>query len=134
MGVRVFKTPSFADWTEQHDVADATLCKAAAEVEDGLVDARLGGFLVKKRMAAPGRGKSGSNRAIIAHRQGDRLIFLYGFRKKDMENISKKEKAALSKLGDILMGIVDSKIADAVEKGTIVEVKCDEPDSQECAC
>lgn len=134
MAVRIFMPPSFADWAKQHDVSDTTLCEAAAEVEDGLVDARLGGYLIKKRMASPGRGKSGSNRAIIAHRQGDRLIFLFGFRKKDMENIKKNEKAALLKIGESLMGIADSDIGSALEKGAIIEVKCDEPDSEECAC
>jgi hypothetical protein len=37
-------------------VTDDMLCVAAAETERGLVDARLGGFLLKKRVAAPGRG------------------------------------------------------------------------------
>ena len=48
-------------------------------IESGLVDARLGGFLVKKRIAGFGRGKSGGYRTIIAHRQGDRVVFVHGF-------------------------------------------------------
>jgi hypothetical protein len=41
-----------------------------------LVDARLGGFLIKKRVAGFGRGKSGGYRTIVAYRQGDRVVFL----------------------------------------------------------
>lgn len=110
-------TPSFADWAKQHVVSDATLCEAAAEVEDGLLDARLGGCLIKKRMASPCRGKSGSNRAIIAHRQGDLFIFPFGFRKKDKENIKNNEKAALLKTRESPMGVTDSDVGSALEKG-----------------
>ncbi len=68
MSVRVFKDLEFDDWADEYDVTDAMLCAAAKEIEAGLVDARLGGFLLKKRVAAPGRGKRGSYRTIVGHR------------------------------------------------------------------
>ncbi|WP_246663180.1 type II toxin-antitoxin system RelE/ParE family toxin [Rhizobium sp. WL3] len=77
------------------------LCVDAKEIEDGLVDARLGGFLLKKRVAAPGRGKSGSYRTIVGHRQADRLIFVHGFAKNEADHVKKSEKTALRKLCDI---------------------------------
>lgn len=98
MTTRVLKDPEFADWALDNNVSDATLCKAALEINAGLIDARLGGNLIKKRVAAPGRGKSGSYRTIIGYRQSDRLIFLYGFAKNEQDNITKTEKKALQKL------------------------------------
>lgn len=74
-------------------------------MEDGPVDARLGGYLIKKRMASAAFGKSGSNRALIAHRQGGRLIFLFDLRGKDMESIKSNEKAVLLTRSEILMKI-----------------------------
>ena len=68
MAVRLLKDPDFQSWAADEDVTDDMLRKAAMEIEAGLVDARLGGFLLKKRVAAPGRGKSGSYRTIVAHR------------------------------------------------------------------
>jgi hypothetical protein len=125
MTVRVFKDCEFAAWAESEGLADEKLCEAAAEVENGLVNARLGGFLIKKRIGAPGGGKRGGFRTIIAHRQGDRLIFLHGFRKNEQDNISKKEKKALQKLGDQYMEYTGDRMSKLVSEGLIIEVKCE---------
>jgi hypothetical protein len=53
------KDPAFHRWARQEGVSDGALCKAAEEIEDDLVDARLGGFLIKKRVARTGEGKRG---------------------------------------------------------------------------
>ncbi|NNH65750.1 type II toxin-antitoxin system RelE/ParE family toxin [Rhizobium laguerreae] len=104
------KDLEFEDWAAEYNVTDAMLCDAAKEIEAGLVDARLGGFLLKKRVAAPGRGKRGSYRTIVGHRQGDRLIFVHGFAKNETDNITKKEKEALRKLCDVYMLADDKKL------------------------
>jgi hypothetical protein len=122
--VRVFKDCEFDDWAKNEDVADEKLCEAAAEVEKGLINARLGGFLIKKRVGAPGRGKRGAFRTIIAHRQGDRLIFLHGFCKNEQDNISRKEKEALHKLGDQYMEYSGDELSELVNKGLIIEIRC----------
>jgi hypothetical protein len=100
----VFKDLGFDDWAIDEGVADDALRVSAAEIDSGLIDARLGGFLLKKRVAAPGRGKSRSWRVIVAWREDDRLFFLHGFAKKDKDNITKKEKAALTLLAEQYMG------------------------------
>ena len=123
MPVRALKDPEFDDWAQEQGLTDAMLRKAVDEVEAGLVDARLGGFLLKKRIAAPGRGKRGSYRAIVAHRQGSRLIFLYGFAKNDRDNITDKERKILSKLGDEYMSYDDAKLTSLVKKRVISEIK-----------
>jgi hypothetical protein len=125
MRVRVFKDNEFAAWAEGEGLTDERLCEAAAEVERGLVNARLGGFLIKKRIGAPGGGKRGGFRTIIAHRQGERLIFLHGFRKNEQDNISKKEKKALQKLGDQYMEYKGDQMSQLVREGLIIEVRCE---------
>ena len=77
---------------------------------------RLGDFLLKKRVGAPGRGESGSYRTIAGHRQADRLIFVHGFAKNEADNIKKSQKTALRKLCDIYMGADDKKLAEMVGK------------------
>ncbi|MGO6746667.1 type II toxin-antitoxin system RelE/ParE family toxin [Rhizobium ruizarguesonis] len=103
------KDLEFNNWAIEYGVTDEMLCVAAKEIEDGLVEARLGGFLLKKRVAAPGRGKSGSYRTLVGHRQANRLIFVHGFAKNETDNIKKNEKAALRKLCDFYMGADDKK-------------------------
>lgn len=46
-------------WKEKHGLSDQVLFKAVDEIEQGLIDADLGGSILKKRVALPGRGKRG---------------------------------------------------------------------------
>jgi hypothetical protein len=55
------------------------LAEAIARAERGMVDAALGGGLIKQRVARQGQGKSGGWRTLIAYRKGDRAVFLFGF-------------------------------------------------------
>jgi hypothetical protein len=122
----VFKDLEFDRWADDEGITDGKLCEAAAEVEEGLIDARLGGFLIKKRVGARGRGKRGSYRTIIAHRQRNRLVFLHGFSKNEKDNISKNEKRALHKLGEQYMEYQDAQMSKLCAEGLIIEVWCHE--------
>lgn len=68
----VLKRKDFARWQAGEKLPDDALCKAVTEMESGLVDADLGGFLYKKRVARPGGGKSGGYRTVLSARIGDR--------------------------------------------------------------
>jgi hypothetical protein len=128
--VRIFKDLEFDKWARDDGVTDAMLWAAVAEIEEGLVDARLGGFLIKKRVAAPGRGKRSGYRTIAAYRQGNRLVFLHGFAKNEQENITKKEKEALQMLGDEYMKYTDATLTEQVAKGLIREIVRNEQNSK----
>ena len=52
--MRVFKTRWFARFARQEKIADASLREAIARAEHGLVDADLGGGLIKQRVARQG--------------------------------------------------------------------------------
>ncbi len=56
---RVFRTRTFTRWMKKAGVNDADLWAAALEMSQGLVDADLGGHVMKKRVALPGQGKRG---------------------------------------------------------------------------
>jgi hypothetical protein len=98
-------------------LGDGQLLAAVREIEAGLVDARLGGFLLKKRSGVAGRGKSGGLRTILAHRQADRLVFLYVFGKNDRDNITEREQQALSELGDEYMRLTADGLDGLVRRG-----------------
>jgi hypothetical protein len=57
------------------------LLEAIARAERGLIDADLGGGLIKQRVARQGQGRSGGYRMILAYRMKDRAVFLYAFAK-----------------------------------------------------
>jgi hypothetical protein len=88
-----------------------------------LIDADLGGGVIKQRMARRGSGKAGGFRTIIVFRSGDRAVFVHGFAKSDLENVRPDELAALKKLAAEILGFGPAQLARAVASGALLEVK-----------
>jgi len=124
--MRTFKTRSFQRWATKEGLDNDALSGAVAEMERGLIDADLGGHVVKKRVALPGRGKSGSTRTLLAYRQGEKAFFVYGFAKRQRANIDDKELKALKLLAGELLGYTDAVLAKAVKAGELIEVNNDD--------
>jgi hypothetical protein len=57
--VRIFKTRTVARFTRQNGIEDASLLAAVDNAMRGLIDADLGGHVIKQRVARPGEGKRG---------------------------------------------------------------------------
>ena len=57
--MRIFKTKLFARFARRERISDGALCEAVSRVEKGLVDADLGGGVIKQRIARQGQGRSG---------------------------------------------------------------------------
>jgi len=66
---RVFKTRWFTRFAAKERITDDRLAEAVARAERGLIDADLGGGLIKQRVARAGKGKSGGYRTLIAYRR-----------------------------------------------------------------
>lgn len=77
----IFKTRHFAKWALKSGLTDSLLFKVVLEMQGGLYEADLGGVIVKKRIALPGRGKRSSTRTLIATNFNDNCFFVYGFEK-----------------------------------------------------
>jgi hypothetical protein len=60
--LRIFKTKTFARFARRERISDANLCEAVRRAERGLLDAQLGGGVIKQRVARPDKG----DRADIA--------------------------------------------------------------------
>lgn len=103
-------------------LSDDALCEAFSEMVQGLIDADLGGHLVKKRVALPGQGKRGGARTIVATKMADRWFFLYGFSKNERANIDLDELKILQEVAKELLGFDDLQLAAALELGEIVEI------------
>ena len=111
------------------DLADADLRQSVTEMEAGLIDADLGGQLVKKRVAFPGRGKRGGARTIVATNRGDRWYFIFGFSKNERASIDKHELRALQELASDLLGQDAAAITAALKADQIVEIGHDQQNS-----
>jgi hypothetical protein len=84
------------------------------EIEARLIDAQLGGPLLKKRLGKGGRGKSGGFRTIAAYRQRDRS-----------RQHHRAGAGGAFRIGDEYLGLPSEKLDELVAKGTLIEVVCD---------
>ena len=125
MNARIFKTKTFTRWMSKAEVTDAALTKAIREMEQGLVDADLGGCLFKKRVALLGQGKRGGARTIVASKVNNRWFFLYGFLKNERDNINSIELKALQGVAKELLELNDSQLKKALTAHEIIEVPHD---------
>ena len=124
--MRIFKNKAFNKWAMKEGLDDVAFRSAVDEMERGLIDADLGGHVVKKRVAISGRGKSGGARTLIAYRISDKAIFVYGFAKNTRGNISVDELKALKHLAKMLLNYSDKALTEAIKYGALIEVKNDE--------
>lgn len=120
--MRVFKTKRFAKWAKKSLVSDAMLIKATIEIEEGSFEANLGGAVLKKRVATKGRGKRGSIRTIVAFKKGRVCFFVYGFEKKEKDNITDNEEKAFKIIAKNLLAFSDTILKKQVAQGNLFEV------------
>jgi hypothetical protein len=121
--MRIFKNKAFSKWAVRESLDDESLRTAVDEMERGLIDADLGGHVVKKRVALAGRGKRGGARTLIAYQVGDKAFFVYGFAKNARANIKPQELEGLKAYAAILLSYSDNDLGKAVKTGALFEVE-----------
>ncbi len=122
---RVFKTRHFQRWMRKTQLSDASLCKAVEEMIAGLIDADLGGGVLKKRVGLAGRGKRGGARTLVASNRGNCWFFVFGFEKNERDNISDEELAALQDYAADLLKRTATQLDAAVSDGSLLEIAYD---------
>src|SRR5579863_7374458 len=121
--MRIFKTKAFARFARRTGLDAAALSAAVDRAGRGLIDADLGGGVIKQRVARPGQGKSGGFRTIILYRAAERAFFVYGFAKNDRNNIDDGEEALFRKAAGYVLGLSDAQLAELIGKGQFSEVQ-----------
>jgi hypothetical protein len=121
--VRIFKTKWFARYARREGIEDQSLCEAVERAERGIIDADLGGGVIKQRVARTGQGRSGGYRMLVAYRWGDLAVFLYGFAKKERDNIEDDELESLRNVASDILNSTVECIEKQVKEGRLQEVK-----------
>lgn len=119
---RVFKTRHFGRWMRKAGLSDQALCQAVEEMAGGLIDADLGGGIVKKRVGLAGRGKRGGARTLVATNKGTRWFFVFGFEKNERANISDEELEGLQGIAADLLSRTIRQLDEAVEDLSLQEI------------
>ena len=123
--MRVFRNKEFSRYARRAEISDATLCHAVSQVSQGLIDADLGGGVLKQRVARQGAGKSGGFRTIILFKAGTLAVFVYGFAKNERSNIHAEELTAFRLLAAEVLAYDAAALAKAVSAGAFTEVFCE---------
>jgi hypothetical protein len=120
---RVFKNGWFERFARKERLDDSALRDAVRRAENGLVDADLGGGVIKQRVARSGQGKSGGYRTLILFRRGDRAIFAFGFAKSAQANISKADLALLRDAATEALAWSGEELDRLAKSGALMEIK-----------
>ena len=98
------------------------LCEAIERAERGLIDADLGGHVIKQRVSREGQGRSKGHRVIVAFISRKRSFFLHGFSKNDKGNLSEDELEMMECLASHWLHFDEKKIHIAIKEGELTEV------------
>jgi hypothetical protein len=119
----VYKSKPFARFARKAHITDADLLRTARLANQGVIDANLGGGVIKQRIARAGEGKSGGSRSIILFKKNDRAIYIHGFEKKDVANIRPDELEAFRKFAEVYLGYTNAEMTQLVKDGALFQVK-----------
>ncbi|KYC42938.1 hypothetical protein WA1_12560 [Scytonema hofmannii PCC 7110] len=122
--MKIYKNRTFDRWARKEGLNNLSLCNAVNEMAAGLYDADLGGGLFKKRIAKPGKGKSGGFRTLVATNNEDRWFFIFGFSKNERSNVDKDEEEALKMLSKQLLAYTPEELEQAKNSNVLIEVNC----------
>jgi hypothetical protein len=122
--MRLFATKWFTRFARSERITDRALCDAIERAERGLVDADLGRGLIKQRVARQGQGRSGGFRVLIAYRRGVRGVFLYGYAKRERDDIRPDELADWQARAHDILAASDDLIDGNIARDNLREVHC----------
>ncbi|MGB1252100.1 MAG: type II toxin-antitoxin system RelE/ParE family toxin [Candidatus Promineifilaceae bacterium] len=120
--MRSFKNAWFKRFARREKISDKTLRKAIRQANDGLIDADLGGNVIKQRIPRRGQGKSGGYRTIVIFKKDDKAFFIYGFAKSDQANISKQELQAFKLAAKELLALSEKQIEQLIKNNALMEI------------
>ncbi len=123
--MRIFKTKWFVRYIRQEQISDHGLHDAIERAERGLIDADLGGGVIKQRVSRTGQGRSSGYRMLIAYRSGNRAVFIYSIAENDRGNINEDELTTLREIGAAWPAAQPEELDHAIKEGILEEMNDD---------
>jgi len=120
--MKKLKTKWFNKWAKKQKLSDKKLIGAIADMQNHLSSVNLGGGLYKVRVSLENGGKSSAFRTIIVYRKDDRAVMVYGFMKKEQENLSTSELKSFKTLSKDILALSDEALSGAIEKKVFIEI------------
>jgi hypothetical protein len=120
--LKVYKTKEFARFARRESIDDRRLFEAADRAGRGLIDADLGGGLIKQRIARVGQGRRGGYRALAAFKAEARAVFIYGFAKNEHNNIGPDELEFWRRIAVTYVSMSAAQFTALVSSREVIEV------------
>ena len=124
--MRMLRNRSFAQFCKKNRIPDQDLCELIAKMTLGAIDADLGGGVYKQRLRRRGQGKSGSYRTILVFRTARLAVFVFGYAKKDLDNLRRDDLLTLRALAKEMFSYDDKTLAQIISAGRFEEIACAE--------
>lgn len=122
--MRLFKTKWFCRYAQGERINDSMLWEAIRRAERGIIDANLGGYVIKQRVGKDGQSRKGY-RVVIAFKTQKRAIFMFGFAKSDRDNIDEDELKSLKEMASSWLNANEEQIDKSLLNGSLKEIKYD---------
>ena len=116
------KTKWFSKWAKKHNVSDVRLLDAIEDMKQNLSSVSLGSGLFKVRVAFLDAGKSSGYRTIIVYRENDRAVIVYGFTKKEKDNLDKSELKSFKKMSKDILDLTEKEMKIAIKNEVFIEI------------
>ena len=116
--LRVFGTKPFLRFARRFNAPDEVLWEGVQEEPD----ADLGGGVYKFRLGREGEGSSGGARLIVAMKQGERIVLMFGFEKRNQANIDARDLRAFKRLAKSYLERSEQEMNKLVKLGELIEI------------
>ncbi len=120
--MRVLKTNGFTKFAKKESITDRMLRDTVKEIVKGLTGSPQGSSVYKKRVARPGKGKSGGFRTMLVFRKEDRVIFIEGYAKNEQSTLSQVELKVIRKFATELLKWTEKELDTLVKQGVLQEI------------
>ena len=121
--MQIYMTREFSKWARTNLVSYHDLVLVCFEIGSGLVEADLGGYLKKKRISLGSRGKRGGGRVLVCFKREQLCIFIYGYCKNELENLSTNEINAFKAISKALAQFSNKERTEREQEGSLIRVK-----------
>ena len=124
--MRIFKNKWFHRFAKKEGISDSELREIVRQLENGQFYSDLGGSVYKMELARKGEGKHGGFRTIVIFKSKFRTIFVFGFPKSKMSNISEKVLRGYKEQAKDNLIMTDKVISYLIKKQDLIEILLEE--------
>ncbi|MBK6607497.1 MAG: type II toxin-antitoxin system RelE/ParE family toxin [Leptospiraceae bacterium] len=121
--MKKYKSRWFQKWANKNHLSDKALIDSIQDLKENKGTVKLGFNLFKVRVSSRNQGKRGAFRTIVVYVSDVRSIYVFGFSKNELDNISNKELEDFKELARTYTNMNEKEIKILLEQDSIFELE-----------